>query len=108
MNQELLARLDALAAKMGVASGMLWAAFVRQAYINLLMWVTFDIIFAVAAVLGLRAFCRRYEDDAFLPGAIAVVAAVIFLMGTLDAVGGALNPTYYATSKILGALGGAR
>lgn len=67
MQKELLARLDALAQKMGVAGHALWEMYVRQSYVNGAEWLTGSIVAAVLFVVLLKKALKldKELDDKF-------------------------------------------
>ena len=123
MNDEVLARIDALAAKLGVVGEHLWGVLVRQAYIEGAGALFGAVVFALVAGGVLRAAFRakaahnpnvkrygepvgpwKWEDHPeWLIGGGAVVAMAVF-GGSLCAIHAAtclLNPEYAAISKLL-------
>lgn len=109
---EIFDRLDALAAKMGVAAEHLWGVLVKQ-----------HLIYGISAVLGIIAVlalgfyagrqARKIPGDLenskgepnlkfvlYAANALSVVAAVlIFFMA--EAVARLINPEYYALQELL-------
>jgi hypothetical protein len=65
IDPELLKRLDAIAAKLGVGAGEAWRIFIHQAYVEAWTWLPFVILWTVVTVMLLKvaAICRRYQKD---------------------------------------------
>jgi len=104
MQEELLKRLDALAAKLGVAAEHLWDVLVRQGQIEGMRGVVLAVVgFVVMLIAGrkaARAF-RENRDDATMGWVI-----LCFLSGGAALVGQAdawylLNPEYFALRQLL-------
>jgi hypothetical protein len=104
MNQELLQRLDALAAKLGVASEKIWDVLVYQGHVA-------GIVGAVVAGISVIGFYATYKlakkydgyDEGPIIFAVVVVCISILLLiiGIYNALY-LLNPEYYAVEKLLG------
>lgn len=115
MNEQLWQRLDLLAERMGVTAAHLWDVLVRQAYVNAVEAGLF-LALVLAAAAALRRWWRWWlgiereweRTDKLLP--LAIATAVVAAAGlaavacAIDALGGVLNPEYYALSKVLSAL----
>lgn len=114
MKEELLARLDVLAEKLGVAAGHLWEVLVRQAilhgYVDLGSGLLVLSIAIPAMVWCWRKAAESPDDVGFFRGLTAVVGgaacAVAFYDGIRYGLLELLNPEYYALKEILQALGG--
>jgi hypothetical protein len=115
MTEEILKRVDALAAKLGVAAGELWRILVTQAKLESYYSIVWAVLFTtVAALLGyvsyklLRsAMLENYSDNGG-PGVFAAFCAVAALcvgLGfTQSAFTGIYNPEYKALGLLRDAL----
>ncbi len=112
MNDEILKRVDALAAKLGVTVDHLWGVLIRQARIEWIEWIVWSILwFVLAAVTGvlIRVIYKREDGDGdlFITSAIFaagfVVAGLFCLSNTL---GLFLNPEYWALKQVTSILCG--
>lgn len=109
MNEEILKRIDVLAAKMGVASEQLWAALIRQAHIEGVfdMWTLCSA--SVVTVLSLVYFYLIRDDYGAYLGRVfstifAIVCFVIWCACGGDILAALHNPEYWAANRILSAL----
>jgi hypothetical protein len=112
MNEEILKRLDALAAKLGIASAHLWDVMITQSRIDGVE----DLVFAVMYLLGTAAtvwvarWLRKQDDDflcefCFFVTCIVVPIWLIVSTNYFYHVPGELfNPEYSAFSKLAGSL----
>lgn len=116
-SQEVLSRLDALAAKLGVAASHLWAVLVRQAYVEAAGTALFVAMIVALTYVAVRVF--RYgrakewysgfdNESACIGTAVAClglgVCWVIALVQIVCSAQNILNPEYFALSKILEAV----
>jgi hypothetical protein len=114
MNPELLSRLDALAAKLGVASGQLWEILIRQARLDAINDIVWGLVQVAAIWFLVRLGYRKIKADphgwddwimAYILGGLACfmmsVFAVINLSGAPIQL---INPQYWAFRQITGAL----
>lgn len=120
MNQEILQRLDALAAKLGVTATHLWAVLVRQAYVEFATSVAFAVIIAIATYGFVRVVRHGiaqewYDDYDGLPqiftGIVGIVLGVcwlVALVGVVQGIGYLINPEYFALHEVIKALGGGK
>lgn len=117
MTQEIMARIDALAAKLGVTSEYVWGILVKQAHVE-----AYSLIFA-AAITGLLAcvsgFAFRYawkkltdpklswsDKDTYRPVCAATVVPLVglttaSLVNAYNAITPLLNPEYWALQQVL-------
>jgi hypothetical protein len=110
MNQEILNRIDALSAKLGVAAQVLWATYIRQARYEAVE----EIVWATLESIGLYLLCRwairhfkDFEDllPIYVIVAIFGVLLVIFIIFSLDGVvPQLLNPEYWAFKELMSAV----
>jgi hypothetical protein len=107
LQDAIFTRLDAIAAKLGVAAGHIWPVLVRQATVDGVR----DLI--TAGVLGVGAFylakLARYlnnkedwlDDFAIIMSAIsALILAGVSIIYLCSSVGELINPEYYAFSGL--------
>jgi hypothetical protein len=113
IGNELLARLDLLAEKLGTTADKLWEVCVKQAYIQGYYAIFWAIMSCVSAYLWCR-FVKRYWDDPdgdlkppILIGSLFVGAFLIAAFGcNIDNTMALINPEYYAFHEILSHIGG--
>lgn len=114
MTDEIMKRIDALAAKMGVTGSHLWGVLIRQARIEGIEWLCWAALWISIASAGayLAYRCHNSPDDNWddpVPIGFCILAsAICFLIG-LGCIGGTpalfLNPEYWALQQILKAVG---
>lgn len=117
MNQidpQILSRLDALAAKLGVGAGQAWQILLRQAKVEAASELFFLVIWAVSAFIFYRCcmVCvekyKEEEGDWFMGIGLSIAAGVGSMIGVaacLSYIFGVLvNPEGYALGTILSAL----
>lgn len=107
MNEEILKRIDALAAKLGVTAQYLWGVMVREAKVEGSLDGGLCVICAAVSFwCGRRAVAMiNSEDDvAILPIIIAFVTGVFALGFAYSSISGFANPEYFALNGILKAL----
>ena len=117
LTKELLSRLDALAAKLGIAADQLWAILVRQAHVEMNVQFAVGLLafLVLLAAAGLFVYGARrgwgdcWDDEAvgsaFVGGLIAVLAFGIATFSWLDAYCIAMNPEYWAFKELVKLLG---
>lgn len=107
MNEEILARVDALAAALGVAASQIWAITVKQAFISGVGMVVLLALGLVLFLIGIAIGIKSRNDTGGIRPVITVVTGVIgvFLLlvsaiesqSTLAAL---FNPEYWALDDI--------
>lgn len=116
--QELLTRLDALAAKLGTTGAYLWSVLVRQAYLQGVVDLIEAIICFVVCVVCVyffKKFLPKTMETSFNDGFYflsVMVAAITFCFSLLlgisllsDSIMELNNPAYYALHEVLQTLG---
>ena len=105
VTKEVLARIDVLAAKLGVAANLLFSLYVRQAYIDGFETAFLALVFAVSMYfLERTAFKHREQlgDPEFvMPCLGAVILFVLFMFSATDAADHLLNPQLAAFKDIM-------
>ena len=118
MNDESVAivieRLDALAAKLGVAADHFWPLFVRQQYLDALVPFSLNILSLLALLFYGRYLKHHWEpDDGFsivyndleVPAILCFTfLSIVFLasfISSLEAIFVMLNPEYHALMKLI-------
>ena len=117
--QEVLSRVDALAAKLGIAAQHVWEIYVQQAKVEairdvittvLFLLIAFGLFKAIPFFWGLKqkaASVDRYEDGAGWAAAaiisgVLILPAVGLVLGFLySAVGEWINPQYWAFQHLV-------
>ena len=109
MTDEILKRLDALSAKLGVAAGHLWEILVRQARVDAFE----NVLLCILSLCGVCVFVRlaswvlKKADEewaAFAFGCAcvgAVACSIASLVGFCSLWTPLLNPEYFAFQKIV-------
>lgn len=101
--------LGVLAERFGTTGAHLWGVLIRQAYVDAAVWVVaFVTCVILLRIAGVRlGSTEEFSDGEFAWTAVTIVLASatgICLVGALLAIGGALNPEYFALNKILSAI----
>jgi len=114
---EVLSRLDALAAKLGVAANYLWAVLVRQAYVEAVGALLFLVVVHLATRYALRIW-RHGRDKGWHQGEYGLpfemgtaigmlmlgVCWIVAVVQVVCGVQNVLNPEYFALHQVLDAL----
>lgn len=109
MDEQVMQRIDALAAKLGVVGEHLWEVLVRQAYITgatNLFHAAFVAVVVAAYFKWVVPWANaggHYDErwiGAGLAGAALTVWTIIAFLLALDGVGYILNPEYFALRKV--------
>lgn len=104
MQHEILSRLDALAAKLGVAAQNLFQLYVRQTKIDGIECVVGFLVLGVGSYFCGRAAYLRSKDDSDDAGSMGfwcvllVVGSIPCLVGAIDLLG---NPNLWAFKSLL-------
>ncbi len=112
MNDEILKRIDLLAAKLGVTVDHLWGVLIRQARIDGIEWVAWGCLwFVLAAGLGvwMRVIYKREDGDGDTFITVALFATGFVLVGLFclsNTLGLFLNPEYWALKQVTAMLCG--
>ncbi len=120
LTAELLKRLDALAAKMGVTGQYLWGVLLRQAHVAVWEAVGGLLLGAIAIIVGLLALwwgIRQPKDkyDCLGDGALGAVVcgSISFVLGSIASLVNAfslptllMNPGYWALQDLIRQLKG--
>ena len=123
LQKELMQRLDALTAKMGVTSEYLWETLVGQAFIEAMTSVVFVPIYVILVWFLFSRYIKipvkssrggvEAVDDEFIgaigrifPGVLCLVLMVAALIRLEAMPTQLLNPEYWALKELLKALGG--
>lgn len=121
MSEEILKRIDALAAKLNTTAAQIWDVYVAQARMEIVYNVLYAIVWTVFAVAAfrfgkfwhaktnepLKGYCSDHDGEWMCTIASACVfilalgatASLIAEIATL-----AFNPRYWAIQQIIGAL----
>lgn len=114
MSEELLKRLDLLAAKMGTTGSHLWEVLIREARINGVM----NLFWAMASIVAICLFVFRVApkliawDDSFdragglmvLGCLISCALAAFAIVCLICAPGELVNPEFWALDHVINAL----
>jgi zinc transporter ZupT len=105
VNEEILKRLDALAAKLGVTAQYLWGVLIRQAVVEGALDAG---LFVAGAAVAFWCFQRAKElikdeedDTAVFPIAIGFVVSVVACGFLYSSICELANPGYFALDKIM-------
>jgi hypothetical protein len=101
MNQEILARIDALAAKLGVAASQVWATVVFQQRIDGAMFMVASlIVFVLSCFIWRVAKGQEHEGDRRGWQAVSVLAVLVAIVMLGSGVSLFINPEYAAFKEI--------
>ncbi len=105
--------LAELAEQLGVAVEVMWAALIKQAYVEFVIWIV-GILFTAALWVATKklhaAVEKGYESPSAgelmvaITGVIALALSIGLIAAGYDAITGLLNPEYWALKEILSAL----
>ena len=108
--EEVLARVDALAAKFNVAAELVWASLVQQAHLQWVyaLWCAMFTAIGVAVAMFLyrkgKAVGYSGEDPWYFSAVVvalfALVASIGFMVTGVEAVMAYLNPEYWAWKRV--------
>jgi hypothetical protein len=106
MDTELLKRLDALSAKLGVAANALWGSYMKQAILNGWECFAFGVFFLAAMLLFWKISWDSKGNNekldrcalAFIAGTGALVIAGLFFFNSADYL---FNPTVWAFKSVM-------
>jgi uncharacterized membrane protein YraQ (UPF0718 family) len=132
MNQELskevLTRLDAIAAKLGVAAGEVWRILLKQAFVESVVQVVVGVLLAITAAIVVKWFYSRVlADQAFNANikeehsydyyrakrdpagwvtgmVLCSIAGLVAIGVAISGILGVMNPEYYALRELLSVL----
>jgi len=111
--QEILKRVDALAAKLGVTADQLWGMLMKQASVELwssLLWIMLLSLLLVASVFATSRAARRMAKDKdtandfllMIGGLLGIVVGTIGIAVTLSAIPTLIfNPEYWALKQLI-------
>jgi undecaprenyl pyrophosphate phosphatase UppP len=119
--EQLLTKLDALAAKLGVSADIVWAAFMKQ--MQLRAALLFLVLIVLGSLVGVCWYQRRLlksdleweqdraekdekkqkdlNDGLFVVGLIIVVLGVVSFTVLVKFIPYVVNPEYYAVRELL-------
>lgn len=111
LQQEIFSRLDAVAAKLGVAADQLWEILIKQAFIEGITSLIWAVILIGAAIIGWWGVCSKrftwtsFDQEApgpkflfILAGLGCTIAAPFALTSAIQYL---LNPEYQAFQNLL-------
>ena len=118
MEQELLSRLDALAAKLGVTATHLWEVLVAQQALRWMNVVAEVVALGVAAGL-LYVSCKvfgKHKDSGDMEEIVSFIGMLLFAVASAGvlfciigdgttAIKATINPEFYALQEVLKVLG---
>jgi hypothetical protein len=109
MNEELLKRLDVLAAKLGVASAQIWQCLLLQSRIEAITDIGILCLccgsFFVFRAWGRKIVSGNWDEAAWLPlTALACVTLIVACVVSSDIATELFNPQYFALNRILKSL----
>ena len=103
MKEEIFKRLDAIAAKLGVASENLWRILITQVKVDLYQDVFWAALCVGGTVLfGWLSYKSGKDEEAEPMVGFALLAILFFVISAICLnciVGYAINPEYYALQK---------
>ena len=108
MTEEILKRIDILAAKLEVASGELWRILLLQSKVEFFEAVIFTILFALIAFVCFKISYNFTQKEGYLEdagaifvGCTGIVFSILCLINISIAIQAGVNPEYVALKKIL-------
>lgn len=103
LQKELLARLDAIAQKLGIASASIWSYLIRQQSIDGTFYLAGALACLIVIVLAWRAISRFEETDdrVFCRLIVAAFLGAVFLGLTYAGTTSLLNPGYGALQSLM-------
>ena len=97
---EVTTRLDAVAAKLGMAADHMWPILVRQQfYEGLVLTIAISTVAVTFLVGGIFGFKKHFEDGWWI--ACSVISAVLFAIAAGWSIS-TINPEYYAFMDLMG------
>lgn len=115
MSDEILKRIDALAAKLGIAASHLWSVYVKQARIEAIEcigWGVMWLLISLAACFGARWLFKSDDEHEVGPFVLAILIAVAaFLIACAQFAstpGMLINPEFWAFKELTKQLMGAK
>ena len=112
MTDEILKRIDAMAAKLGVTAGQMWGVLVKQARIEAIEDICWGLFWLMLAAICARIAWKGYKSDEDLGDAVMIcgsVVGIIFMLVAMGYIAGTpgmlLNPQYWALKELLKAVG---
>ena len=118
MNEEILKRIDALAAKLGTTGEHIWGVLIRQTQVEIVSSIILAIVLVAHAIVlfklavwlyGKAEGQSSYNYEGWyvlmaLSGCVSVILALVAI-GTLAGLPTlVLNPEYWALQQVLGAV----
>ena len=110
---DVMKRLDAIAAKLGVAANHIWGVLVYQARVDAIEWIIWGVLWL--AIAGSLVHCAQFaysrKDDservekAVTLGGIAIVFTLLGLGCLSNILTNFLNPEYWAFKQLTAMLG---
>jgi cytochrome bd-type quinol oxidase subunit 1 len=104
ITEEVLKRIDALAAKLGVVAEHLWEVLVRQAaidgYVHLAWAAVLFVISTVLVTVSYRLYKRAMQNDTNDGPGYGFCAVMFFLLGLLCFLGGSVGNVMNAISEL--------
>ncbi len=110
MNDEILKRLDILAAKLGITAQYLWGVLVKQARIEMYADIGWSILLSGMLALFLWVLRKLYispnerEMDGIAALGLAIASIIVFIFLVVSVSGAlteGLNPEYWALNHIM-------
>ena len=112
--EQVMTRIDALAVKLGVTAEYLFGVYVRQAYVEVMQFVTFFSVWFIVFVLTMLAFRKSmqvsWDNPTFwnisvvIGGFASFVLGMIVLIESKGVFACYFNPEYFAFSKLIGSI----
>jgi hypothetical protein len=103
---QLLARFDSLAAKLGETGSHFWNVIVRQQYIYGYTEVTISVLLLLIFLVGLFFTVKYWEDISDTPGCVFIPLGLVVVFATFlglfaDGIQYFLNPQYWALHDLI-------
>lgn len=112
MTDEVLKRIDALAAKLNVTAAELWKVLVKQARIEGIEWICWSAFWMIVSISMLKLtfrldeYCKKpgnadWDGVQTVPAVIGVITFLSSLGCLAGTPGQFLNPEYWALKQIM-------
>ncbi len=109
--EEVMTRIDVLAAKLGVTAEYLFGVYVKQAYVEVMQFVAFFsvwiIVFGVTMLTLKKSMQTSWDNPTFcnisviIGGILSLIIGMVVLVESKGVFACYFNPEYFAFNKIL-------
>lgn len=100
LQKQIFERLDAMAAKLGVAAQYLWATLVRQSYVEGFTYLFVYLLWGCTAWQFFRSLSDSNEKKSFVFGIPTLIGFVFFCCTLLNVTTDLFNPGFAALGHL--------